>query len=242
MGQKTAQEILETATAIDHALPFARLDFAALGVVASINGPLLPTELRVRQVDGSLTSKRHHLMLIDKPRRMKALKLARKWCAEEKFDPDKDIELLNEMVTYEEFALIIRDEGAPFTQSYPDGKSLFAAFRSIGTLAEVKGEYDAWELLNDPRYGQMDEEKMWGVIYAIAKESSTIPLMRIGGLEQASCIMLSARAALNSPRGISWRRQHSISSLAGLESTESELERSISSDSSDSPNQKKNEE
>lgn len=231
MEKKTPEE---TSAGIEHALPFARVDFAKLGVVETAQGPMIPTAIRVRVADGSLKERSHMLMLLDPPRRYRAIKSARKWALEERWDLKDDVSIVQEMEEYERFALIIRDAKTPHDQSYPTGKALFEAFRSLGSLAEVKGNYDVWESLNDPRYGELNEQQAWAVINAIAKEGTVHPLMVIGGLEQTSCIVLSAKAALSSPRGKFWLQQQSTYRSGAEELQALELPTSTFSESLDS--------
>lgn len=197
-----AKTVRERLAEIDRASRFALADYEALGVVETTQGPMLPSQYRIRKANGELESRGCMLMLLDGPRRHKAKARARAWAAESKFDPTPngpDQAVLDEMEEYERFAFIIRDEKAPHDQSYPNGSELFAAFKSVGTLAEVKGDYDVFEAINDPRYGELDEEQAWAVIRNVYREGTLRPLMHIGGLGQVSCILLSARAALSSP-------------------------------------------
>jgi hypothetical protein len=218
-----AKMTAETLAQAEHALPFARVDFEALGVVETKQGPFMPTKLRVRKADGSLHERDHMLMLLDNKRRHQAIKRARKWAEKDNWDLKEDKAIVDELEEYERFAFIIRDGKVPYDQSYPNGEELFEAFRSLGTLAQVKGDYDVWEQLNDPRYGELNEEAAWAVINAVAKEGTLLPLMRIGGLEQVSCIMLSAKAALSSPRAplslrLPWTLESADSESKDLES------------------------
>lgn len=216
---------------IDHAKPFALLDFEAMGVIDSVNGPMLPTTIRVRTVDGGLREKKHYLMLLDNPRRHVAKQRARAWAVKEKWDLKEDSNVVDEMEDYERFAIIIRDEKAPHDQSYGRGVDLFQAFRSVGSLGEVKGTYDEWEKMNDPRYGELNAEQCWAVIHACYQEGTLRPLMLIGGLEQVSCIMLSARAALSSPMAPLSVRRPWIVDLENTASKESGLPPMTSSES-----------
>ena len=219
---------------IDRAKRFALADFEALGVIDTKNGPMVPSSLRVRKANGELETKSCKLMLLDNMRRMKSKTRARSWAAELGFNPapdGPDAKLIDELEEYERFAYIIRDDAAPHDQSYPNGKALFEAFGSVGTIAEVKGDYDVFESINDPRYGNLDEEQAWAVVQEVHREGTLRPLMRIGGLEQVSCILLSARAALSSPIAPSSVRLPWSLKSENLGSTEPDSQSLTSSDS-----------
>lgn len=173
--------------------------FATLGVVDTVNGPALPTVIRVRQASGALLEEPCVLIEVDEPRRYKARVRAREWALDQKLDLDRDKDLVDQLENFELLAYAIREPTKPYSaQVCADGKELFQKYKK-GPLGEIWGIFEHWNDLMNPRFGEMNRDELWAVISRIHKEETLRPLMLIAGIEQASCILLSAKAALTSP-------------------------------------------
>lgn len=193
--------------------------FEGLGVVDGGQfGPLLPAVMRKRDDKGKLDEKPITIMTIDEPRRYKARVRAREWALKLKLDLDRDADLAGQLENYEIMTYAIREPKAPYDQVYAKGEELFAAWKK-GPLMEIWGLVNHWEDLNNPRFGELTRDELWDVVQRINREKTLRPLMLTGGIEQSSCIMLMAEAALHSPMAPSSLRLR-LSSASPSSSTE----------------------
>lgn len=190
---------MESDEVLRNAVRVGRELFATLGVVDTVNGPALPAVLRVRQATGELKETPCVLIEVDEPRRYKARVRSRAWAHELKLDLDRDKDLVDQLENFEILAYAMREAEEPHSaQICAEGKELFNLYKK-GPLMEVWGVFNHWTEIMSPRFGRLDRDEIWGVISEIVKEGTLRPLMRIGGLEQSSCMLLMARAALSSP-------------------------------------------
>lgn len=179
-------------------------EWEKLGVVRSKEGLVLPYTIKVRIESGGFEETKCFLQALDRPHRWEARKRARKWASDLSLDPnridgpDKDVVL--ELETIEELAYAIRETDAPhYTQMFPNGPELIKRFKTIEALKPIYGVADHWTMMQGPMFGELTREQLWKVIKEIERTATLVPLMSIGGLEQARCIQLMARAALSSP-------------------------------------------
>jgi hypothetical protein len=82
------------------------------------------------------------------------------------------------------------------------------------SLVEVWGVYNTWIDMLDPRFGQMDPEQLWQTIVRIARGRTPAPLLSMPGHVQATCIVLMASAACDSPTRPSWLQSSETSTPA----------------------------
>lgn len=194
--------------------------FEALGVrMHPATGNLLPFSIRTRDEKGEIVEKPIFLAIPSPPQRFKARKRARERAEEFGLDPRRtgpdaqDADAVEELERLEVLAFAIRenDEKNP-SQMFINGEELQKQFANYRVLEETYTALDQWTLLNDPRFGELDGEKMWRVINAVAKEGTTRPLWLIGGLEQIGCIIFMAKVASRSPTNPFSQRSSSTSS------------------------------
>jgi hypothetical protein len=205
METEDRQALLEKAVKVGAEL------FEALGVVGSSEGPLLPAVLRKRTETGALEEKPIMIMTLDEPRRYKARVKSREWAIRLKLDLERDKDLVSQLENYELLAYAIREpKGPTYDQVYAKGEELFAAWKK-GPLMEIWGLVNHWEDINNPRFGELTRDELWDVVQRIHREKTLRPLMLTAGIEQASCIMLMAEAALSSPMAPSSLRLRSSS-------------------------------
>jgi len=209
--------------------------WAELGVLDGPNGPVLPTTIDVRHSDGTIKSEPIVLQCVTNQQRIKARTYSRKLCEELRLDPKRtadgqDLDFVDELERVCKLAYAIRDAEPPHDQKYPDGKSLWAAVPNERTLASLYQQLDRWELMNDPRPGELSAEELWEVLAMIRKGRDLRPLSLIGGLDQIACITLAVDAAFNSTMTPSrWRSPSTSSSESETRSSaspESEPEQS----------------
>lgn len=205
---------------LERAADWTIANWHTLGVIEDEqHGPLLPCSIRTRdQKTGGIAEKPCVLMLLDGPRVIEARKRARRYAVEIGLDsnrdePGQDRDLVRELECFYELAYAIRDPEAPHDQMYPDGKALWQAVRVRATMHQLYAVFDQWTQMNDPGYGALDGEQIWRVLEQVGRAGNLIPLQLIGGRDQAACILLSVREALNSPNAPSaWRSPRTSSS------------------------------
>lgn len=176
-----------------------------LGVTDHAGELYLRTKIRRRKADGSIDELPVALRRLDNAHRYRARVRSRERAGELGLDLERDKDLVTELESFEELAFALRDPDPPHDQFRMSAKELFQEFH-VQELVAVYGELDAFTTKCDPRLFELDGEQLWRVIAEVAQRGDTLPLMSIGGVEQASCIVLSARQALRSPTAPSrWR-------------------------------------
>lgn len=177
----------------------AMTNWEKLGVVDSTNGLMLPSKIRKRNKAGGFDDTPCMLIPKDRLRDHQARLRAREWAAKIGFNPDRsgpDKDYVLELETLEELAFCIRDVDG--SQMEVDGEHLLRRF-GIKPLEPIFGEVDHWTSMQGSKFGELTAEQLWEVISEIRKTGTLNPLMSIGGLEQARCILLMAEAAWSSP-------------------------------------------
>jgi hypothetical protein len=202
--------------------------WAELGVQEGQNGPVLPTAIKSRDARGQVKEVAIVLQCSTNLQRVQARRRARTWAAELKIKPDRvgdqahDADLVEELERVEKLAFCIRDPEPPFDQKYPTGAALYEAVPHERVLTGLYQELDNWELMNDPRVGDLDAEDLWQVLAEIRRAGDLRPLWRTGGLEQIASIMLAVEAAFCSTMTPSrWRSPSTSRSESAAPTTES---------------------
>jgi hypothetical protein len=188
--------------------------FEQLGVEADAEGKLyLPVQLRRRGADGKAVVAAKALLTIPTNRqRFRARADSRALGLRFGLDLDRDKAQFDEIENYALLAFCLRD---PETrgQLVPNAETLLDEYTD-SALAEVWAQLNQWCELQDPRYGDLTTEQLWRVIAAVAVGGTALPLSAMPGFEQATCIVLMARAALHSPSAPSWLASPSTSAAA----------------------------
>ena len=193
---------LETRLDFELAVKEGMRNWEGLNVVESEIGLLLPEKIRVREKSGGLKEQPVRLACPTNAQRIKARTRARARASNLGLDPARDgqdKDLVEELERAEELAFAIREPDGDPSQMYPDGEALMAALANYRVIQQLYQLLDIWVVMNDPRYGEFDGEKLWRVLSEVVRRGDLSPLALIGGVDQQSCMMLSARAALSSP-------------------------------------------
>lgn len=172
----------------------------------------LPASIKRRNKQGGIDEVQVRLRNVSNPQRFKARTQARDWSKLLGLDLDRDADLVDQCENYCLLAYAIRDVES-FVQHVPDGQTLFKLY-DPQALSELWGRYDAWVRMLHPSFGEWDGEKLWQVIARIRGAADITPLAVMPGIEQASCILLMARAACTSTIAPSWLRSSGTSTPA----------------------------
>lgn len=191
-------------------------NWQAIGVEESSDGFLhLPAAIKRRNKDGGINEVRVMLRNVTNPQRFRARTSSREWAKRLNLDLDRDADLVDVLENYELLAFAIRDaDDEGFTQHAACGEDLYKLYDQQ-SLGELWGRYDAWVRMLHPSFAEFDGEKMWQIIARIRGRADITPLAAMPGIEQASCILLMAREACNSPNAPSWLRSSETSTPAG---------------------------
>lgn len=188
-----------------------KCDWSDLGVVEHDDGTLLwPAAIERRAKDGSLHQVPVMLRPISNPQRFQARVRSREWAKKLELDPAEDKDLIEQLENWECLAFAIRDAAPPYDQHVFNGEALFNTY-SAATLAALWSKLGNVTQTLDPRYGDLDANDFWRVVVRVAAQGEPSPLGGMLGFEQATCIVLMARAACSSPRAPYWVRSLSIS-------------------------------
>ena len=197
---------------VEHAVRLTLENWDQIGVEERDGILHLPAAIKRRLVDGSVSEVPVRLRVVSNPVKVRARTEARAWALKEKLDLDRDRDLVE---MYEEYCILahaIRDLDC-HTQHVPDALTLWREYEP-SSIAELWGRYDAWVRMQHPSFGTFDAEQMWQVIARIKARSDISFLAAMPGFEQASCLLLMAREACNSPNAPSFARSSGISTRA----------------------------
>jgi hypothetical protein len=187
----------------EKAIAFVVDNWDSLGVEEHGGVLLLPVTIKRRNKTGGYDETPVMLRNVTNDHRFKCRATAREYAARCKLDLDRDAELVDEIENYAILSFAIRDRKPPHDQHVPGPGELLARY-DVQSLAEVWGRYNAWVETLDPRFGDLDEDKLWNCITRIAAEKNPGFLAAMPGYAQATCIVFMARAALSSPTRPSW--------------------------------------
>lgn len=178
-------------------------NFEALGVVEADGQLYLPTTIRRRDAKGNATETIEVLMtLATTEQRMRAKASARKLAKTYELDLDRDEAEIGELENYAILAYALRDKQTR-AQLCESAKALFREYHDV-SLKEVWFRYNHFSDLCDPRFGEIDDERLWTIIAEVASEGTILPLGGMPGFEQATSIVFMARLALTCPTVPSW--------------------------------------
>lgn len=177
----------------------------------------MPAMIKRRDKTGGIAGDRVMLRNVTNPQRFRCRTESRSWALELGLDLDRDRDLVDQLENYCLLAFAVR-EPDQFTQHVPDGRTLFKLY-APASLDELWGIYDAWVRMLHPSFGTWDAEKMWQVIAKVRAGADLTPLAVMPGIEQASCMLLMASEACNSPNAPSWLRSSETSTPAASPSS-----------------------
>jgi len=189
-------------TPVDRATRITIENWQALGVEEHAGVLHMPAAIKRRTATGAVEETRVMLRNVTNEHRFRCRNAAREHAKLMKLDLDRDRDMVGEIENYALLAYAIRDPKS-FDQHVPGVAELVSRY-DAQSLVELWGVYNAWLEMLDPRYGELDDEQLWQVIVRIAKEKHIGPLVALPGVEQHSCIIAMALAALRSPMAPSW--------------------------------------
>lgn len=197
---------------IEHVTRLVLDNWESIGVEEDTGGVLyLPATIKRRNAKGEIAEIGVMLRNITNQHRYRSRARARQWAIDLGLDLDRDHDLVDQLENYEILSFAIRDrKDDGYIQHAADGAALFNLYMRE-SLDEVWGRYDAWIRMLHPSFGTWDGEAMWQVIARIKGGANITPLAVMPGIEQASLILLMARAACTSTIAPSWLRSSGTS-------------------------------
>lgn len=195
---------------IEHVVKLVLENWDQIGVEERDGVLFLPATILRRDATGGVATVANvRLRVATNGERVRARVEAREFAKAQGLDLDRDVDLVDMFEQYAILARAIRDEDC-HTQHVPDAATLWKEYEP-GSISELWGRYDAWVRMNHPSFGTWDAERMWQVIARIKQRSDISFLAVMPGFEQASCILLMAREACNSPNAPSYAASSGIS-------------------------------
>lgn len=170
-----------------------------LEVSRHVNGRLMfPDELRRRNEKGAIEATKISVCVPMPEDNVEARVRAAAWFAKKKLDRKLDEDLFKEVEQVCLLAQAIRTREEPHSQAY-DAEEL-ARFDEA-SLHDIQERINAYKAILDPRESDVTEEKFWGLVLAVGRTGSVLPLSDIAGRVQPSCVVRMAKEALLSPTG-----------------------------------------
>jgi hypothetical protein len=187
---------------VDRAVRLTLDNWAELGIEEHEGVLHMPASIKRRNKTGGVDEVPVMLRNVTNVHKHRARVLARDLAGKMKLDLDRDRDLIEQIENYAILSYAVRDPKT-YDQHVATAGELLERY-DTQSLAELWGRYNLWVDMLDPRYGELEAEQLWRVIARIASEKNPSPLAGLAGFEQASCIVLMAVAASNSPTRPSW--------------------------------------
>ena len=130
------------------------------------------------------------LMCVPREEKRRARIEARAWAAREGLDPDKDADIFDDMCSYCELALCLRDVDSPKTQ-FQTAETLEKHF-DRASISDLKARQELYADLIDPRPSVATEDDMLAVAATIARVGNVSPLVAFDSRSQTAYIIFTA--------------------------------------------------
>lgn len=190
---------------VDRATRITLANWETLGIEEHAGVLHMPAFIKRRAAKGEVEATPVLLRNVTNTHRFKCRNTAREYAKTVNLDLDRDADMIGEIENYAILAYAIRDPKT-YDQHVPGVAELVTRY-DAQSLVELWGIYNAWTEMLDPRFGELNQEQLWQVIARVAKEGTLRPLVQLPGVEQHTCIIAMASAALHSPTAPSWLRQ-----------------------------------